>query len=345
MSFDQYQQQCRQAIIERPDFRQADSDLQQKILHANLPREWPADRQQAVILVHGLYDSPCIMQSLAQFFHRQSYVVRNLLLPGHGTVPEALLACQGEQWLATVRFAINTLPESITQIVLVGFSTGGLLAQILSQNAPDPRIKAILALAPALALHPLPGYLLKKAWLIDALARFFPWSHQGTVYDYAKYTRHALNGALQVQRLIDRYEAKQTVDIPVFYVLSQEDSVIHSPTVWQYFSHHCQHPASRCLIYSAKPLALKDPRITVKSSQYAQDSIVNFSHVALPVAPDHFHYGAAGDYTEAVMAQKPPDKPLIQGEWGGKTTVRLTYNPDFAGMILAMEQFLTQALQ
>src|SRR5690348_2719348 len=71
----------------------------------NLPFELkPATRspKQGVLLLHGLLDSPFVMKDIGNYFQSQGMLVRALVLPGHGTVPGALLNVSYHDWLAAV---------------------------------------------------------------------------------------------------------------------------------------------------------------------------------------------------------------------------------------------------
>lgn len=344
-TFTDYQEYCRQLIRQRrPDFATLSEACQQTLLAANTPFEHIPTQptQQAVILIHGLYDSPCIMQSLAGVFSDQNYLVRSVLLPGHGTDPEDLFTIGFEDWLTACRLAIRLLPANIERLVIAGFSTGALAAHTLALQQEIPQLVGLVSIAPALALHALQGTILKQEPLVHFAKSLTPWYGEAHVADYAKYTKYAINGAHQVQRLIQHYQQQQqALTVPVLYVLSANDKVINSPQVWQQFHAHDQHPQSRCLIYSPGPLNLPtDSRFIVRSSQVPEENILHFSHICLGIAPSHPHYGRHGDYTQALQAALPPGQAVISGEFDAKTTVRLTYNPDFVYLSAFIQQFL-----
>ncbi len=339
--FTDYRDYCRHLITtRRRDYLLGDSATQQAILHANLPFEYkpPTATKQAVLLIHGLYDSPCMMHSLSAVFIHENYLVRSILLPGHGTCPEDLLLVTYQDWLSACRVAIELLPTTIERIVIAGFSTGALISHYLALQNEIPRLAGLVAIAPALQLHRLERLLLNNRFIIQIAKKLSPWTCQTKVYDYAKYSQHALNGAVQVQRLIQQCPDR-VCSLPVFWVLSASDSVIDSKALWQRFQTNQANPQSRCFIYSSTPLTFaNDPRIIVRSSYYPEQSIINFSHICLTVAPDHPHYGCTGDYT--LNSNASAKRPLILGERGGKSTARLTYNPDFTYMAHAIQKFL-----
>src|SRR4249920_3236910 len=85
----------------------------------------------AVVLLHGLTDSPYSQRHIARFYRDQGFVAIVPRMPAHGTVPAALTDVEWEDWLAATRLAVREArrrTEPSTPLHLVGFSNGGALA-------------------------------------------------------------------------------------------------------------------------------------------------------------------------------------------------------------------------
>ncbi|MCL2774591.1 MAG: alpha/beta hydrolase [Oscillospiraceae bacterium] len=144
----------------------------------------PEKPKGAVVLLHGLTDSPYSLRYVAQEYYKKGFVVLGLRLPGHGTVPGALTTITWQDWMAATRMAVREAkrmsPEG-TPLHIVGFSQGGTLAIKYSLDAiedhnlvrpdrlvlisPMIGITRLSKLAEILALpSPLPGFE-KAAWL------------------------------------------------------------------------------------------------------------------------------------------------------------------------------------
>lgn len=85
----------------------------------------------AVVLLHGLTDSPYSMKHLAVDYQRRGFVTVVPRLPGHGTAPGALTRVDWEMWLAVTRLAVREatrLAGNDVPLHLVGYSNGGALA-------------------------------------------------------------------------------------------------------------------------------------------------------------------------------------------------------------------------
>lgn len=59
----------------------------------------------AVVLLHGLTDSPYSLRHIARRYAGRGYAAVAIRLPGHGTVPAGLAEVDWEQWMAATRLA------------------------------------------------------------------------------------------------------------------------------------------------------------------------------------------------------------------------------------------------
>ena len=84
---------------------------------------------RGILLLHGLADMPLAMRDLADAFAARCFLVRAMLLPGHGSRAGDLLDVTRGDWLAAVRFGVATLKADAGAVFAGGFSLGGLLEQ------------------------------------------------------------------------------------------------------------------------------------------------------------------------------------------------------------------------
>ncbi len=61
----------------------------------------------AVVLLHGLTDTPYSLRHIAENYRQQGYVAIGIRLPGHGTVPAGLTDVDWQDWLAATRLAVR----------------------------------------------------------------------------------------------------------------------------------------------------------------------------------------------------------------------------------------------
>lgn len=163
----------------------------------------------AVVLLHGLTDSPYSQRHIARFYRDHGFLAIVPRLPAHGTVPAALTDVEWEDWMAATRLAVRearrrTGPSA--PLHLVGFSNGGALALMYALDSigdeklsrPDRLVLispmvGITRFARFAGLAGLPAILpafAKAAWL-GIVPEFNPF----------KYNSFPVNGARQSHRL------------------------------------------------------------------------------------------------------------------------------------------------
>ncbi len=94
-----------------------------RMLHENSTRK-------AIVLVHGLTDSPFYMQAIAGYFHQTlGYDVFLPLLQCHGLQqPGGMEGVSLAQWKKNVRFAVCSAAKRAERVSIGGLSTGGALS-------------------------------------------------------------------------------------------------------------------------------------------------------------------------------------------------------------------------
>ncbi len=165
----------------------------------------------AVVLLHGLTDTPYSLRHVADLYRQHGFVVTGIRLPAHGTVPSALTNVHWRDWLAATRLAVReakrlTSPEA--PLHLIGFSNGGALAMKYTLDTlDDPKLakpQQVILISPMIGvtsfarfagLAGLPAIFppfAKAAWL-GILPEFNPF----------KYNSFPVNGARQSYLLTD----------------------------------------------------------------------------------------------------------------------------------------------
>jgi alpha-beta hydrolase superfamily lysophospholipase len=169
----------------------------------------PREARGAVLLVHGLSDSPYSMRGLADTFFAQGYYVLVLRLPGHGTAPSSLLETTWEDWYAAVVLAAKHVAARAgpgRPFLAGGHSTGAALLTLYSLRALDdpalPRPERLVLVSPAIGISRL-------AVLTNVIAglSFIPWFEKSKwldvqpEYDPYKYNSFPVNAANQIYSL------------------------------------------------------------------------------------------------------------------------------------------------
>jgi alpha-beta hydrolase superfamily lysophospholipase len=163
----------------------------------------------AVLLVHGLSDSPYSMRAVAETFRDQGFYVLALRLPGHGTIPSALLHVRWQDWYAAVELAARHAAQRAGPdhpFYAGGYSTGAALTTLYALRALDdaslPRPTRLVLISPAIGIS-------KAAMLTKILAglSFIPyfekssWIDVAPEYDPYKYNSFPVNAGHQIHLL------------------------------------------------------------------------------------------------------------------------------------------------
>jgi len=170
----------------------------------------------AVVLLHGLTDSPYSLRHIGLRYRDHGFVVVAIRAPAHGTTPAALSSTDWESWLAATRLAVREarrLAPKPLPLHVVGFSNGGSLALKYALDAVEneelARPDALILISPMVGitrfarfagLAGLPAFLpafAKAAWL-SVLPEFNPF----------KYNSFPVNGARQSYRLTDALQTQ-----------------------------------------------------------------------------------------------------------------------------------------
>lgn len=91
----------------------------------------PAKPLGGIVLLHGLTDSPYSMRALSRIYFEQGFYVLVPRMPGHGTLPAALLSARVDDWAAVVELAVEHVREVIgadLPLHMGGYSNGAALA-------------------------------------------------------------------------------------------------------------------------------------------------------------------------------------------------------------------------
>ena len=122
--------------------------------------ELSADKPRgAILLLHGMSDSPYALRSLGQALNKSNYWVLGLRMPGHGTAPSGLRHVTRQDMAAAVRLGMRHLGEKMNgkPIHMIGYSTGAPLAIEFTLDALEEKTATVPAslvlISPALGVH------------------------------------------------------------------------------------------------------------------------------------------------------------------------------------------------
>ena len=163
----------------------------------------------AVVLMHGLTDSPYSLRHIARLYRDDGFVAVAIRLPGHGTVPSGLSNVEWEQWTAATRLAVREARRRAgpgTPLHMIGFSNGGALAMKYALEAIGDKTLArpdrIVLLSPMIGITSMARFAGVFGWpaVIPAFAKA-AWLGIVPEFNPFKYNSFPVNGARQTSQV------------------------------------------------------------------------------------------------------------------------------------------------
>ena len=360
--YDEYIRKTGQMIeMARVDINESNRAV---VMAANVPFELKPDEsryprngngryERGILLIHGLSDSPYLMKAVARHFRNRGFLVRSILLPGHGTVPGDLLSVTYREWIRATAYGVRQMKPQVERFYMGGFSTGGALC--IREALRDREISGLILFAPAVGINS------PWAFMADVLKGFTDWlGGQGDDRDYAKYESFAVNGGAQLYHLTREIDADlaagKILDMPVFAALSADDISVDTKKMLTVFKRSVTSEKSVLILYgrgNESSLTEGDRRVLHEKSYFPEKRILDFAHVSILMPPDDPHYGREGGYKYCLHYRNKPEKRMAclhdPQVWQGEITEenlkhytlrRLTYNPRYDEMMATLDHFL-----
>jgi alpha-beta hydrolase superfamily lysophospholipase len=170
----------------------------------------------AVVLLHGLTDSPYSLRHIASHYRSRGFVAIGMRMPGHGTVPAGLTRVRWEDWMAATRLAVRhsrDLAGDGTPLHLVGYSNGGALALEYALEALDDATVAkpdqLVLISPMVGITSFARFAGVLGWP-SAFPGFAKaaWLDTPPEYNPFKYNSFPVNAARQSSQLVDEVHDK-----------------------------------------------------------------------------------------------------------------------------------------
>ena len=191
----------------------------------------------AVLLLHGMSDSPYSLHTQALYLHEQGYHVLALRLPGHGTIPSGLRNMKWQEMATVVQMGMKHLEEKVGSkpIHIMGYSTGAPLAlhytlEALKESSQLRVPSKLVFYSPAIgvsAAAPLAVWQSRVGYVLGLPK--LEWNALLPEFDPFKYGSFAVNAGDQVYRLAKEVQTQ-------FDALAQHPSSKAFPPVLSFSS-------------------------------------------------------------------------------------------------------------
>lgn len=242
----------------------------------NRTYEWRADNAQgAVLLLHGLSDSPYSLRHLGRSLNDSGMHTLGLRLPGHGTTPSGLVAVRWQDMAAAVELAVDYLARHNPgkPLYVVGYSNGAALAihyALTTLSEPQlPRVDRLVLISPQIAITSAAAFAVwqgRLGWLLglEKLA----WNEVLPEYDPFKYGSFAINAGdlsyritRQINKHITELEPTGLLDNmpPTLAFSSVVDATVLAPALVHQLYNRLTNPGNELVLFDINDPAGMDP--------------------------------------------------------------------------------------
>lgn len=211
-----------------------------------LPTPTPTPKA-AVLLLHGMSDSPYSLRNLGEALNAAGALVLGLRLPGHGTAPAGLVEVSWQDMAAAVRLAMRHLAEQAdgAPLYIVGYSNGAALAVHYALAAVEdealPKASRLVLISPAIGVSPAAALAVWQGRIGNLMGiEQLNWTSVLPEYDPFKYGSFAVNAGdvvyrltRQIQLALDRLTKTNSLQQlpPILAFSSIVDATVSTPAL------------------------------------------------------------------------------------------------------------------
>ncbi|WP_332646340.1 alpha/beta hydrolase [Lysinibacillus sp. 54212] len=183
-----------------------------------------------VLILHGFSGGPYEVQPLTDYLKKKiDWIYELPTFSGHGDTDElAMKGFKAEHWLMDAEIAFRNLAKRVDDVVVIGFSMGGVIAMYLAKRYPVKK----LVLLSAAAKYVSPTQLLQDLRFMaeDAV--------HGTIQDNELFSRYKhklknvpLSSTMEFMKIVEKVEPYIShIQCPVFVVQGALDGIVPSTT-------------------------------------------------------------------------------------------------------------------
>ena len=227
-----------------------------------------------MLLLHGLTDAPYSLKHVAEHYRDQGYYVLVLRVPGHGTIPSALVRTRWRDWLAAVELGARHVRTQIgldRPLYFVGYSNGGALALKYALDAAEradlPQVDGLVLISPMIGISrsavlarwiALMGEIpcFEKSRWLDFMPEYLPYKYNSFPAN-AAYQSHLISRDLRKEVLRQAKSTAITNLPPVLTFQSIVDATVSTPAVVDALYNHLCHPRDEMVLFNVNTRALE----------------------------------------------------------------------------------------
>lgn len=301
---------------------------------------------KGVLMIHGFTDSPYNFVDIAKSLADEGYLVRAVVLPGHGTKPEDMQPVTIDDWDRLIDEQTRILRYDVSEVYLAGFSTGANLA--VHEAYENKAVDGLILISPALSVRT------SLVHFVPFVSHFIDWLRTpeeagggNNAFRYRTAPMQALDTFKDsMDSAMGRLQSSP-YEKPVVVFMAQNDSIVDTQELLPLMQKQFTSARSRFVWYGdtlPEGTIASDKRLTVLTDYLPKYRIRSFSHLGLVYSPENPYFGINGSERFCLRGQKDHLRELCHqrrnlwyGSWNenrdGHPYARLTFNPYFNGQI------------
>ncbi len=193
-----------------------------------LPR-FTKSGEVGILFCHGFRASPLEMQELFDFAVKNGFSAYNIRLKGHGTNVEEMKKCKMEDWLFYHKFSFEAFSRLCTKVFVCGFSMGGLISIINSENS---NYAGLITISSPLKVEDMRFYFAGIANELSSVLKIF----SKDAKEYVKtnpenpdsnYDKNYFSSLDELKKIINLAEEKlSSVSVPALIIQGMSDPTV-----------------------------------------------------------------------------------------------------------------------
>ena len=246
----------------------------------------------AIVLIHGLSDSPLSMAAIAEKFYQMGFNVLLPLLPGHGLkdADQAIMEMRDDtlltQWKKAIEYAVMEAKKMGRQVSIGGLSAGGALSTHYVINHADDIQGGLFLFSAALDFGDFAEILIRKDNILVEIIKGFRDEQKAQERgDFVGNKPHAYSwvpaeGAERLSELILEIETKYSnkneryndIKQPVFAVHSEFDEAANIEELELLINNHPQKEQKTKFFRIKESFFVTHFRLVLEENLYSIDT-------------------------------------------------------------------------
>ena len=190
-------------------------------------------RKIGILICHGYKSSPKEVEALANFFNGFGFKVYVVRLKGHGTSPVNMKDVTWHDWYDSLQRGYAVLRSVCAKVIMVGFSTGGLLSLVSASNKMRG-LSAIVSINAALKLKSISARMVPGINIWNEMLEKLHIEHGKFEYvddvpenPNFNYSRNYLKGVEELEKLMEKcHEILPKIAVPTLIIQASHDPVV-----------------------------------------------------------------------------------------------------------------------